>query len=105
MKGEYPRFRASYPRDEVVVQFVLTPQDHDLIAHCREDVNCYGVAVLLKSLKLISRPPFWFPDYEAYVSRREGSSQLFAALPSFLLRIAGSETSCSTALASCSSVA
>jgi hypothetical protein len=61
---------------------------------------------VLKSLKLISRPPLWVvPDHGAYATRREGSSQLFAALPYFLLRIAGSETSSSTALASCSSVA
>src|SRR2546426_4086938 len=58
MRGEYPRFRASYARDELVVQFLLTPQDHELIAHCRGDVNRYGVAILLKSLPYLG----YFPN-------------------------------------------
>ena len=54
MKGDYPRFRASYTHEELVEHFLLTSPEHELIAQCRGDVNRHGTAILLKSLLLTS---------------------------------------------------
>ena len=57
MKGDYLRFRVSYTQDELVEHFLLTAADHRLIAQCRGDVNRYGVAVLLTSLRYLGYFP------------------------------------------------
>jgi Domain of unknown function (DUF4158) len=58
MKGDYPRFRVAYSREELAEQFLLTPADLELISQCRGDINRHGVAVLLKSLLYLG----YFPD-------------------------------------------
>lgn len=58
MKGDYPRFRAAYEREELAAHFHLTASDLELIGQCRGDVNRQGVAVLLKSLGHLG----YFPD-------------------------------------------
>jgi|SRR5581483_1422060 len=50
MKGDYPRFKASYSHEELVEHFLLTTAEHALVSDCRGDVNRHGAAVLLKSL-------------------------------------------------------
>ena len=57
MKGDYPRFRTSYSHDELVEHFLLTPAEQRLIAQCRGDVNCHGVAILLTSLRYLGYFP------------------------------------------------
>lgn len=58
MKGDYPRFRAAYEREDLAAHFLLTASDLELIGQCRGDVNRHGVAVLLKSLWYLG----YFPD-------------------------------------------
>jgi Domain of unknown function (DUF4158) len=58
MKGDYPRFRAAYEREDLAAHFLLTASDQELIAQCRGDVNRHGIAVLLKSLWYLG----YFPD-------------------------------------------
>jgi hypothetical protein len=53
MKGDYPRFRASYSHEELVEHFLLTSAEHQLIAQCRGEVNHHGAAVLLTSLRYL----------------------------------------------------
>ena len=57
MKGDYPRFRASYAHDDLVVHFLPTHADLELIARCRGDVNRFGVAILLKALPYLGYFP------------------------------------------------
>jgi len=50
VKGDYPRFHAAYAHEELVIHFLLTPHDIEVIDRVRGDVNRQGVALLLKSL-------------------------------------------------------
>jgi hypothetical protein len=58
MKGDYPRFKATYTHEELVEYFLLSPAERALIDSCRGDVNRHGVAVLLKSVQYLG----YFPD-------------------------------------------
>jgi len=58
MKGDYPRFRAAYEREDLAAHFLLTASDLELIAQCRGDYNRHGIAVLLKPLWYLG----YFPD-------------------------------------------
>jgi hypothetical protein len=58
MKGDYPRFQAAYAHEELVIHFLLTPRDIEVIDCVRGDVNRQGVALLLKSLSHLGD----FPD-------------------------------------------
>jgi Domain of unknown function (DUF4158) len=58
MKGDYPRFKATYTHEELVEYFFLSPAERALIDSCRGDVNRHGVAVLLKSVQYLG----YFPD-------------------------------------------
>jgi hypothetical protein len=58
MKGDYPRFKATYTHEELVEHFLLTPAERTLVDSCYGDVNRHGVAVLLKSLQYLG----YFPD-------------------------------------------
>jgi TnpA family transposase len=50
MKGDYPRFKASYQHEELVEYFLLHNDELEFISSFRGDVNRNTVAVLLKSL-------------------------------------------------------
>lgn len=50
MKGDYPRFKASYSHDELVEHFHLDTQDRVFISGICGDVNRNAAAILLKSL-------------------------------------------------------
>lgn len=58
MKGDYPRFQAVYTHEELVVHFLLTSHDVEVIDRVRGEVNRQGVALLLKSLSHLG----YFPD-------------------------------------------
>ena len=58
MKGDYPRFKATYEHEELVESFLLSPAERVLVDTCRGDVNRHGVAVLLKSVQYLG----YFPD-------------------------------------------
>jgi hypothetical protein len=58
MKGDYPRFKATYTHEELVEYFLLSPAERTLVETCRGDVNRHGVAVLLKSVQYLG----YFPD-------------------------------------------
>jgi hypothetical protein len=58
MKGDYPRFKATYAHEELVEHFLLSPAEQALIATCRGDVTRHGMAVLLKSVQYLG----YFPD-------------------------------------------
>lgn len=58
MRGDYPRFRASYAHEELVEHFLLTAPEYELITQCRGDLNRHGAAILLKSLLYLG----YFPD-------------------------------------------
>ena len=59
MKGDYPRFRASYTHDELVEHFLLTPAERALVDTCYGEVNRHSVAVLLKAARYLG----YFPDH------------------------------------------
>jgi Domain of unknown function (DUF4158) len=50
MKGDYPKFKASYSHDGLVEHFHLDTPDQVFVSGIRGDVNREAVAVLLKSL-------------------------------------------------------
>jgi hypothetical protein len=58
MKGDYPRFKATYAHEELVEHFLLSPGEQALIDTCRGDVNRHGMAVLLKAGQYLGS----FPD-------------------------------------------
>ena len=58
MKGDYPRFKATYAHEELVEHFLLSPGEQALIDTCRGDVNRHGMAVLLKAVQYLG----YFPD-------------------------------------------
>jgi TnpA family transposase len=58
MKGDYPRFKATYTQDELIEHFLLTPAERALVDTCRGELNRQGVAVLLKALHYLG----YFPD-------------------------------------------
>jgi TnpA family transposase len=58
MKGDYPRFNATYTHDELVEHFLLTPAERVLVDTCRGEVNRHGIAVLLKALQYLG----YFPE-------------------------------------------
>lgn len=58
MKGDYPRFKATYTHEELVEHFLLRPADRAVIDTCYGEVNRHGVAVLLKTVPYLG----YFPD-------------------------------------------
>lgn len=58
MKGDYPRFRASYQHEELVEHFFLHTTELEFAQGFRGDVNRNAVAVLLKSLLYLG----YFPE-------------------------------------------
>ena len=44
IKGDYPRFNATYTHDELIEHFLLTPAERVLVDTCLE-VNRHGIAV------------------------------------------------------------
>ncbi len=58
MKGDYPRFKATYTHDELVEHFLLNPPERAVIDICYGDVNRHAVAVLLKTVQHLG----YFPD-------------------------------------------
>jgi Domain of unknown function (DUF4158) len=59
MKGDYPRFNATYTHDELVEHFLLTPAERVLVDTCRGEVNRHGIAVLLKAFQYLG----YFPEH------------------------------------------
>ncbi len=59
MKGDYPRFKATYAHDELVEHFLLSPAERVLVDTCRGDVNRHGVAILLKAIQYLG----YFPTH------------------------------------------
>ena len=57
MKGDYPRFKATYTQDELIEHFLLTPAERALVDSCRGEMNRQGVAVLLKALQYLGYFP------------------------------------------------
>jgi hypothetical protein len=47
MRGDYPRFKATYAYEDLVQYFLLSPADHAMVETCYGDANCHGVAVLV----------------------------------------------------------
>jgi Domain of unknown function (DUF4158) len=62
MSKAYPHFKPSYPHDELVEHFLLTPADLQFVLAFRGDANRLGVALLLKVL-----------PYLGYVPRRDSA--------------------------------
>jgi len=62
MKGDYPRFNATYTHDELVEHFLLTPAERVLVDTCRGEVNRHGIAVLLKALQYGPNPTSLTPE-------------------------------------------
>ncbi len=59
MKGDYPKFKASYSHDGLVEHFHLDTPDQVFVSGIRGDVNREAVAVLLKSLLYLG----YFPTH------------------------------------------
>jgi hypothetical protein len=57
MKGDYPRFRATYTHEELVEHFLLQPDEVEFVQSFRNEVNRNGVAVLLKALTYLGYVP------------------------------------------------
>jgi TnpA family transposase len=57
MKGDYPRFNATYTHDELVEHFLLTPAERAVVDTCYGEVNRHGVAVLLKAVQYLGYFP------------------------------------------------
>jgi hypothetical protein len=57
MSGSYPSFKRSYSHEELVVHFLLTPADVQLVLGCRGDTNRCGMALLLKTLGYLGYVP------------------------------------------------
>ena len=57
MTTGYPRFGQSFTDEELIEHFLLSEMDQKFIARFRGDVNCHGVAVLLKSLQFLGYFP------------------------------------------------
>ena len=57
MKGDYPRFKATYTHDELVEHFLLTPAEHAVVDTCHGEANRHGVAVLLKAVQYLGYFP------------------------------------------------
>jgi hypothetical protein len=66
MKGDYPRFKATYAHEELVEHFLLSPAEQALIATCRGDVTRHGMAVLLKSVQYLG----YFPDVKTFIAHQ-----------------------------------
>ncbi len=58
MKGDYPRFKATYAHEDLVEHFLLTPAERAFVDTCYGDANRHGVAVWLKSVQYLG----YFPD-------------------------------------------
>jgi TnpA family transposase len=58
MKGDYPRFKATYTHEELVEHFLLTPAERAIVDTCYGDVHRHGVAVLLKAVQYLG----YFPE-------------------------------------------
>jgi hypothetical protein len=58
MKGDYPRFKATYTPEELVEHFLLTPAARAIVDTCYGDVHRHGVAVLLKAVHYLG----YFPE-------------------------------------------
>ena len=57
MKGDYPRFKATYAHEELVEHFLLNPAERALVDTCYGDAHRHGVAVLLKSVQYLGYVP------------------------------------------------
>lgn len=57
MKGDYPRFRATYTHEELVEHFLLQPDEVEFLRSFRSEVNRNGVALLLKSVAYLGYVP------------------------------------------------
>jgi len=57
MKGDYPRFRATYTHEDLVEHFLLQPDEVEFVRSFRSEVNRNGVALLLKSLTYLGYIP------------------------------------------------
>ena len=58
MKGDYPRFKATYTHEELLEHFVLNPAERALVDTCYGEVNRHGIAVLLKAVQYLG----YFPE-------------------------------------------
>jgi hypothetical protein len=74
MKGDYPRFKATYTHDELVEHFLLSPADHAMVETCYGDANRHSVAVLLKSLHYLGYFPSNFqqvpPEVRTFIAQQ-----------------------------------
>lgn len=57
MKGDYPRFKATYAHEELVEHFLLSPAERTLVDTCYGEAHRHGVAVLLKSVQYLGYVP------------------------------------------------
>lgn len=57
MAKSYPQFRSSYPHEDLVEHFLLTPAELHLVLTCRGDTNRCGMALLLKTLSHLGYVP------------------------------------------------
>jgi Domain of unknown function (DUF4158) len=74
MKGDYPRFKATYTHDELVEHFLLSPADHAMVETCYGDANRHSVAALLKSLHYLGYFPSDFqevpPEVRTFIAQQ-----------------------------------
>ena len=70
MKGDYPRFKATYTHEELVEHFLLSPAERALVDTCHGDANRHGVAVLLKAVQYLG----YFPTISSRCRRSSGPS-------------------------------
>jgi Domain of unknown function (DUF4158) len=57
MKGDYPDFKVTYTHDELVEHFLLSPAERAVVDTCHGEVNCHGMAVLLKAVPYLGYVP------------------------------------------------
>jgi Domain of unknown function (DUF4158) len=76
MSKAYPHFKPSYPHDELVEHFLLTPADLQFVLAFRGDANRLGVALLLKVLPYLGYVPEGFgqipPEVRTFIAGQLG---------------------------------
>jgi Domain of unknown function (DUF4158) len=74
MRGDYPRFKATYAYEPLVEHFLLSPADHAMVETCYGDANRHDVAVLLKSLQYLGYFPSDFqqvpPEVRTFIAQQ-----------------------------------
>ena len=85
MKGDYPRFKATYAHEELVEHFLLSPAEQALVSTCRVLISMRGF--LDRSNKLGRHGSEFLTHHISPISRHQPLSQRLVDQPLITLAL------------------